>query len=105
MTMTVTNCDYRVRAPQSGAGPGRPADEHEGRYDAAVTVTVTVPSPSRSQALDRADQLMNMKGGMMRLDTVWGVGGARRPVRTLVKQMTLLLKEFLTSSDTDEVIR
>ena len=60
---------------------------------------------SGSQALDRADQLMSMKGGMMRLDTVWGVGGARRPVRSLVKQMTLLLKEFLSSGDTEEVIR
>ena len=60
---------------------------------------------TRSQALDRAEHLMNMKGGMMRLDTVWGVGGPRRPVRSLVKQMTMLLKEFLTSSDTEEAIR
>ena len=48
---------------------------------------------------------MSMKHGMVRLDNVWGAGGACRPVRFLVKRMIQLLKEFLSSGDVDEAIR
>ncbi|XP_067899279.1 programmed cell death protein 4-like isoform X2 [Heterodontus francisci] len=52
-------------------------------------------------ALDKATVLLNMKRGM-RLDNVWGVGGGLRPVKQLVKEMNLLLKEYLLSTDTTE---
>ena len=44
-----------------------------------------------------------MKHGMVRLDNVWGVGGGRRPVKQLIKKMILLLKEYLSSGDIEEV--
>ncbi|KAG7269494.1 hypothetical protein CRUP_027912 [Coryphaenoides rupestris] len=50
-------------------------------------------------ALDRAAVLLSMKREMVRLDNVWGVGGGLRPVKHLVKEMTLLLKEYLASGD------
>lgn len=46
-----------------------------------------------------------MKHGMVRLDNVWGVGGGLRPVKSLTRQMNLLLKEFLSSGDIQEAIR
>ncbi|XP_066535609.1 programmed cell death protein 4a [Hoplias malabaricus] len=50
-------------------------------------------------ALDRASVLLSMKREMVRLDNVWGVGGGQRPVRHLVKEMNLLLKEYLISGE------
>ncbi|XP_068177258.1 programmed cell death protein 4a isoform X1 [Antennarius striatus] len=50
-------------------------------------------------ALDRAAVLLKMKRGIVRLDNVWGVGGGQRPVKHLIKEMNLLLKEYLTSGD------
>ena len=55
------------------------------------------------KALGRADVLLKMKHGMVRLDNVWGVGGGRRPVKQLIKKMVLLLKEYLSSEDVEEV--
>ena len=55
------------------------------------------------KALGRADVLLKMKHGMVRLDNVWGVGGGRRPVKQLVKKMVLLLKEYISSEDVEEV--
>ncbi|XP_063074377.1 programmed cell death protein 4a isoform X1 [Engraulis encrasicolus] len=53
-------------------------------------------------ALDRAAVLLSMKKEIVRLDNVWGVGGGQRPVRHLVKEMNLLLKEYLVSGDLSE---
>ncbi|XP_053273898.1 programmed cell death protein 4a isoform X1 [Pleuronectes platessa] len=53
-------------------------------------------------ALDRAAVLLTMKREMVRLDNVWGVGGGLRPVKHLVKEMNLLLKEYLISGDEKE---
>ncbi|TNM85890.1 programmed cell death protein 4a [Takifugu flavidus] len=50
-------------------------------------------------ALDRAAVLLRMKREILRLDNVWGVGGGQRPVKHLIKEMNLLLKEYLTSGD------
>ncbi|KAF4090843.1 hypothetical protein AMELA_G00056490 [Ameiurus melas] len=50
-------------------------------------------------ALDRAAVLLSMKRGIVRLDNVWGVGGGQRPVKLLIKEMNLLLKEYLVSGD------
>lgn len=57
------------------------------------------------KALGRAEVLLKMKHGMVRLDNVWGVGGGRRPVKQLIKKMVLLLKEYLSSEDIEEACR
>ncbi|XP_066992189.1 programmed cell death protein 4 [Anabrus simplex] len=57
------------------------------------------------QALARADTLLSMKHGLVRLDNVWGVGGGLRPVKYLTRQMTLLLQEYLSSGDLHEAQR
>jgi programmed cell death protein 4 len=57
------------------------------------------------QALSRADTLLSMKHGLVRLDNVWGVGGGLRPVKYLTRQMTLLLQEYLSSGDLQEATR
>ncbi|XP_067259459.1 programmed cell death protein 4a isoform X2 [Chanodichthys erythropterus] len=53
-------------------------------------------------ALDRAAVLLSMKREIMRLDNVWGVGGGQRPVKHLIKEMNLLLKEYLVSGELTE---
>ena len=57
------------------------------------------------KALCRADMLLSMKHGLVRLDNVWGVGGGIRPVKYLVKKIVLLLKEYLCSCDIEEATR
>jgi len=64
-----------------------------------------VKEPEAKKALTRADTLLGMKHGLVRLDNVWGVGGGIRPVKYLVKQIVLLLKEFLCSQDVAEATR
>lgn len=56
-------------------------------------------------ALTNANSLINAKRGLIRLDTVWGLTGGARPVKYLVKQMRLLLKEYLSSLDIKEAER
>ncbi|ALC48570.1 Pdcd4 [Drosophila busckii] len=56
------------------------------------------------QALRRADALLH-KQIWAHLDNVWGMGGPLRPVKTITKQMTLLLKEYLSSRDVAEAQR
>lgn len=55
--------------------------------------------------LARSDSLLSMRHGLVRLDNVWGVGGGTRPVKYLVKKMSLLLEEFLSSADIAEATR
>lgn len=43
--------------------------------------------------------------GWAHLDNVWGVAGGLRPVKTITKQMELLLKEYLLSRDIEEAQR
>ncbi|KAF5276105.1 hypothetical protein FQR65_LT16491 [Abscondita terminalis] len=57
------------------------------------------------EAIMRADTLLSMKHGLVRLHNVWGVGGALRPVKYLTRQMTLLLQEFISSGDIEEASR
>lgn len=57
------------------------------------------------QALARADTLLTMKNGLVRLDNVWGVGGGLRPVKSIIRQMNLLLQEYLSSGDLKEAAR
>ncbi|NWY61033.1 PDCD4 protein, partial [Chionis minor] len=53
-------------------------------------------------ALDRAAVLLRIKRDVNRLDNVWGVGGGQRPVKHLVKEMNLLLREYLLSGEVSE---
>lgn len=46
-----------------------------------------------------------MKSGWTHLDNVWGVSGGLRPVKTITKQMELLLKEYNLSRDIAEAQR
>jgi len=65
-------------------------------------------SPAEQRALKSltyAISLINAKRGLIRLDTVWGVTGGARPVKYLIKQMRLLLKEYLLSRDVKEAER
>jgi len=64
-----------------------------------------VKEPEAKKALTRADTLLGMKHGLVRLDNVWGVGGGIRPVKYLVKKIVLLLKEYLCSCDVAEASR
>merc|ERR1719411_523202 len=64
-----------------------------------------VTEPEAVKALSRAEMLLNMKHGLVRLDNVWGVGGGIRPVKYLVKKIVLLLKEYLCSCDVVEAAR
>ncbi|XP_058972688.1 programmed cell death protein 4-like isoform X1 [Pocillopora verrucosa] len=63
------------------------------------------PNSNQAKALAEAGVLLKMKHGMVRLDSVWGVAGGRRPVKYLVKKMVLLLKEYLSSEDIEEASR
>uniref|UniRef100_A0A0K2T795 Programmed cell death protein 4 n=2 Tax=Lepeophtheirus salmonis TaxID=72036 RepID=A0A0K2T795_LEPSM len=54
------------------------------------------------KAIERADALLNMKHGLVRLDNIWGTGGGVRPVKYLVKQIIMLLKEYISSEDIHE---
>jgi len=64
-----------------------------------------VESKEATVALEKAELLLNLKHGIVRLDNVWGVGGGIRPVKTLIKKMVLLLKEYLSSGDCAEAVR
>lgn len=64
------------------------------------------PAETRAlKSLTYANSLINAKRGLIRLDTVWGLTGGARPVKYLVKQMRLLLKEYLSSLDIKEAER
>ncbi|XP_030637368.1 programmed cell death protein 4b isoform X2 [Chanos chanos] len=56
-------------------------------------------------ALDRAAVLLKMCRGGLRIDNLWGSGGGQRPVTQLIKEVNLLLKEYLLSGDTVEAER
>ncbi|ESO98341.1 hypothetical protein LOTGIDRAFT_114600, partial [Lottia gigantea] len=61
--------------------------------------------PKSREALEKADVLLSQKHGIVRLDNIWGTGGGIRPVKYLIKQMVLLLKEYLSSNDIKEATR
>lgn len=56
-------------------------------------------------ALKRADALLSLKQGWAHLDNIWGSAGPLRPVKNITKQMTALLKEYLSSRDFIEAAR
>lgn len=57
------------------------------------------------EALSRAESMLSSELGLYRLDNVWGIGGGLRPVKTLIRQMNLLLEEYLSSGDAQEATR
>lgn len=56
-------------------------------------------------ALKRADALLSLKQGWAHLDNIWGKAGPLRPVKNITKQMSALLKEYISSRDFDEAAR
>ncbi|XP_037546243.1 programmed cell death protein 4b [Nematolebias whitei] len=56
-------------------------------------------------ALDRAAVLLKMSMGGLRVDNHWGTGGGQKPVTQLIKEMNLLLKEYILSGDSKEAER
>ncbi|NWI16631.1 PDCD4 protein, partial [Crypturellus soui] len=56
-------------------------------------------------ALDRATVLLSMTKGGKRIDNVWGSGGGQQSVKHLVKEIDMLLKEYLLSGDVLEAER
>ncbi|TSK67266.1 Programmed cell death protein 4 [Bagarius yarrelli] len=57
-------------------------------------------------ALDRAAVLLKMsKESGLKIDNLWGSGGGQRPVNQLIKEVNLLLKEYVLSGDTTEAER
>ncbi|TNN62142.1 Programmed cell death protein 4 [Liparis tanakae] len=56
-------------------------------------------------SLDRATVLLKMSMEGLRIDSKWGPGGGQRPVTQLIKEMNLLLKEYILSGDGKEAER
>ncbi|XP_037326799.2 programmed cell death protein 4b isoform X1 [Pungitius pungitius] len=56
-------------------------------------------------SLDRAAVLLRMSMEGLRIDNQWGAGGGQRPVTQLIKEMNLLLKEYVLSGDSKEAER
>jgi len=86
---------FIARAVADDCLPPKYVSSHKGRMDCI----------HGRQALDKADVLLNMKHGLVRLDEIWGAGGGNRPVKYLKKKMLMLLKEYLSSGDMDEATR
>jgi len=63
------------------------------------------PSVEGRISLERAQRLLQMKHGIVRLDSIWGYGGGIRPVKLLVKEIVLMIKEYLSSNDFKEAER
>ncbi|XP_041134203.1 programmed cell death protein 4-like [Polyodon spathula] len=86
---------FIARAMADHALPMNFLDRYKGRVDC----------DHARAALDRAAVLLSMKREIMRLDNVWGVGGGQRPVRHLIREVNLLLKEYLLSGEVSEAER
>ncbi|XP_044294527.1 programmed cell death protein 4 [Varanus komodoensis] len=65
----------------------------------------TVDCAQARAALDRATVLLSMTKGGKRIDNVWGSGGGQQSVKHLVKEIDMLLKEYLLSGDVSEAER
>ncbi|KAF6110611.1 programmed cell death 4 [Phyllostomus discolor] len=62
----------------------------------------TVDCVQARAALNKATVLLSMSKGGKRKDSVWGSGGGQKPVNHLVKEIDMLLKEYLLSGDISE---
>lgn len=86
---------FIARAVADHALPLNFLDRYKGRVDCEHA----------RAALDRAAVLLRIKREIIRLDNVWGVGGGQRPVKHLIKEMNLLLQEFMLSGQVEEAER
>lgn len=86
---------FIARAVADHALPLNFLDRYKGRVDC----------DHARAALDRAAILLRIKRDINQLDNVWGVGGGQRPVKHLIKEMNLLLQEFLSSGQVSEAER
>ncbi|XP_023585701.1 programmed cell death protein 4 isoform X3 [Trichechus manatus latirostris] len=62
----------------------------------------TVDCVQARAALDKATVLLSMSRGGKRKDSVWGSGGGQQSVNHLVKEIDMLLKEYILSGDISE---
>ncbi|XP_057386387.1 programmed cell death protein 4 isoform X1 [Balaenoptera acutorostrata] len=62
----------------------------------------TVDCVQARAALDKATVLLSMSKGGKRKDSVWGSGGGQQSLNHLVKEIDMLLKEYLLSGDISE---
>lgn len=87
---------FIARAVADNILPKSFIDGYKGRVDCEYT----------RAALDRAAVLLRMSRWTgLRIDNLWGSGGGQRPVNQLIKEVNLLLKEYLLSGDTVEAER
>jgi len=70
-----------------------------------ITEHLEHPTALSRDSLEKAQTLLSMKHGIVRLDSIWGFGGGIRPVKMLIKEIVLLIKEFLSSGDLKEAER
>ena len=61
--------------------------------------------PHIQEVMDHANALLNMKHGLVKLDSVWGVTGGMRPVKYLINRIQLLIREYISSGDGEEATR
>lgn len=57
------------------------------------------------RCMKKAKGLINTTQGLARLEHVWGVSGARSPVRGLQHEISLILKEYITSGSIEETAK
>lgn len=62
----------------------------------------TSPDKPMRSAIEQAADLLSTKHGLINVDRVWGITGGMRPVKYLVKQMHLILEEYLVSNLADD---
>ncbi|XP_051550848.1 programmed cell death protein 4-like isoform X1 [Myxocyprinus asiaticus] len=87
---------FIARAVADNILPNSFIDGYKGRVDCEYA----------RAALDRAAVLLRMSQWTgLRIDNLWGSGGGQRPVNQLIKEVNLLLKEYLLSGDTLEAER
>ncbi|XP_075698925.1 programmed cell death protein 4 [Rhinoderma darwinii] len=65
----------------------------------------TVDCDHARESLKRAAVLLSMTRVGKKIDSVWGAGGGLQPVKKLVKEIDMLLKEYVLSGDVCEAER
>ncbi|KAF7490664.1 hypothetical protein SSS_05079 [Sarcoptes scabiei] len=53
-------------------------------------------------SIDIAKDLLSSKHGLINVDRIWGFTGGMRPVKYLIKQMHMILEEYLVSNIADD---
>jgi len=87
---------FIARAVADDALPPKFVDSYIGNLEIECKLAI--------EAMRKAETLLHLPHGIVRLDNVWGEGGGNRPVVYLVNQIVMLLREFLSSNDTAEAV-